>query len=147
MTPAARTHRVGAICLALLLCACEATLAPYRESGHDRVGEELRDFERALRSRNSQRVESFFSSETYGGPVEIRNRIEDSWRNERLLQIQFIVNRVQERDGLLNAQVRWNKSYLDNAGKPQKKSGVSEFILKPQGESFRILSISGDPLF
>lgn len=146
MNRAARNAR-AAICLTLLLSACDATLAPYRATEHDRVGEELRDFERALRSRNLQRVESFFSSETHGGPIEIRNRIEDSWRRERLVQLQFIVNRVGERDGLFNVQAKWNKSYLDNAGKPQKKSGVSEFILKPEGESFRILNISGDPLF
>ena len=133
--------------LALMLVSCDATLAPYRETDHDRVGAGMRDLEQGLRSQNWSRVERFFSAETYGGSGEIRNRIEDGWRNQRLLQLQFIVNRVLERDGLLNAQVRWNKSWVDAAGKPQKKSGVSEFILRPQGESFHILSVAGDALF
>ena len=133
------------LALALAFSGCGMQPGPYRETDRDRVGADLRELERGLQTREWNRVERFFGSEFSGGVAEIRNRIED--RRERVVQLQFIVNRVLERDGLLNAQVRWNKSFLDTAGRPQKRSGVSEFILKPQGEGFRILSIAGDQPF
>jgi hypothetical protein len=47
---------------------------------------------------------------------------------------------------LLNAQVRWHKTWADKTGNPGKASGISEFILKPEGRSYRILRITGDRL-
>ena len=67
--------------------------------------------------------------------------------HERITDLQFTLNRVLEQDGLVNAQVRWRKTWVDAAGKPGKAEGVSEFILKPEGRSFRILRIGGDALF
>jgi hypothetical protein len=61
--------------------------------------------------------------------------------------LQFLVNRLNEQDGLVNAQVRWNKSWVDNTGAPRKKSGIAEFVLKPDRGSYQILKMSGDRPF
>ena len=112
-----------------------------------RVERSLSEIERGLSLRTWDRVQKFFSRDYYGGMSELRNSIEDNWRNERQVQLQFLVNRLNEQDGLINAQVRWNKSYVDNAGSPHKKSGLAEFVLKPEGSSYQILKVGGDRPF
>lgn len=132
-------------CLAAMLgCATGTPVEPERR---EQVRENLEVFQRELSRRDWASVERFFSPGYQTGYIELRNRIEDRMRSERLLQLQFIVNRVMQRDGLLNAQVRWNKSFIDKAGQPQKSSGISEFTLRPQGDSFSILNIRGDQFF
>ncbi len=107
----------------------------------------LSNLKEGLKLETWDNIRRFFSSDYYEGYQELRDRIESRWAGEDLIDIQFIVDRVLESDGLLNAKVRWHKSFLDNTGKPRKKSGVSEIILKPKKNSFRILSIKGDRFF
>jgi hypothetical protein len=145
----------GGSTLFLLCTACVATDPPVgsgaaaapQESARVRVERSLGDIERGFSLRNWDRVQRFFSRDYYGGMSELRNSIEDNWRNERNVNLQFIVNRINEQDGLVNAQVRWNKTFVDNAGVPHKRSGIAEFVLKPQGGSYQILKMSGDRPF
>jgi hypothetical protein len=147
----------AAICsgLALMCSACASAPAksPQENSGvtqgstRDRVERSLNEIERGMSLRTWDRVQKFFSRDYYGGMSELRNSIEDNWRNERQVQLQFLVNRLNEQDGLINAQVRWNKSYVDNSGAPRKKSGVAEFVLKPEDGSYQILKMGGDRPF
>ena len=143
MAPAGKAAATVALALALMLQGCGMELASAQPTARDRVSQELVELEFALRTQSWSRVERFFSPAYSGGYSELRNRIEDNWRKERLVQMQFVVNRVLERDGLLNAQVRWNKSYLDAGSRPQKSSGICEFVLKPEGNGLQIISITG----
>jgi hypothetical protein len=113
----------------------------------EKVERSLGEIERGMSMRTWDRVQKFFSRDYYGGMSELRNSIEDNWRKERNVNLQFLVNRLNEQDGLINAQVRWNKSFVDNSGAPQKRSGVAEFVLKAQGGSYQILKMSGDRPF
>lgn len=121
--------------------------SPTSSTTRERVERGLGEIERGLSLRTWDRVQKFFSRDYYGGISELRNSIEDNWRNERQVQLQFLVNRLNEQDGLINAQVRWNKSYIDNTGSPHRKSGIAEFVLKPEGNSYQILKIGGDRPF
>lgn len=138
----ARGLSAAILTVVLLGCAAGTPVDPDRR---EQVRENFDVLQRELARRDWSRIERFFSPQYMGpgGYVELRNHIEDRNQTERLVQIQFIVNRVMERDGLLNVQVRWNKSFLDKAGKPQKGSGVSEVTLRPVGDSFQILGIRG----
>lgn len=147
----------AAICgmLASLCVACTtltgpqpaSTSAETSSSTRERVERSLSDIERGMSLRTWDRVQKFFSRDYYGGVSELRNSIEDNWRNERQVQLQFLVNRLNEQDGLINAQVRWNKSYVDSTGSPRKKSGIAEFVLRPDGGSYQILKMGGDRPF
>lgn len=144
-----------AICglLAMFCAACvaqpgtQSAASATTDTTRERVERGLGEIERGLSLRTWDRVQKFFSRDYYGGISELRNSIEDNWRNERQVQLQFLVNRLNEQDGLINAQVRWNKSYVDNAGSPHKKNGLAEFVLKPEGSSFQILKVGGDRPF
>ncbi len=150
-------NATAAVCsgLALICSACvtEPTLQSPESSGRaqgntrERVERSLGDIERSMTLRSWDRVQRFFSRDYYGGMSELRNSLEDNWRNERNVNLQFLVNRLNEQDGLVNAQVRWNKSWVDNTGAPRKKSGIAEFVLKPQGESYQILKMGGERPF
>lgn len=141
--------------LALICAACGAaptmtsqdSAAVSSGNTRERVERSLSEIERGMSLRTWDRLQKFFSRDYYGGMSELRNSIEDNWRNERNVNLQFLVNRLNEQDGLVNAQVRWNKSYVDNTGAPRKKSGIAEFVLKPQGGSYQILKMGGDRPF
>ncbi|MDP2832492.1 MAG: hypothetical protein Q8Q28_04180 [Pseudomonadota bacterium] len=137
-------HLAALLLLTLTACAGEVT---DRIDHHERVAQNLDGLKQGLQAGTWSRVERFFSPAYYEGYGELRNRMEDRFRNEQLTDLQFVVNRVLENDGLVNAQVRWNKAWVDKTGTPRKAQGVSEFTLKPQGRSYRILHMSGDRLF
>jgi hypothetical protein len=144
---------LGSLALACAACGGTQATSPREDaaaaqgSTRDRVERSLSEIERGMSLRTWDRVQKFFSRDYYGGMSELRNSIEDNWRNERNVNLQFLVNRLNEQDGLVNAQVRWNKSYVDNTGAPRKKSGIAEFVLKPQGGSYQILKMGGDRPF
>lgn len=137
----------AAILLSLSGCASDVT--PRTDQQHrEQVGQNLTSLGQGLRAGTWSRVERFFSPAYYEGYGELRDRIEDQMRRQTLLDLQFDVTRVLEADGLVNAQVRWRKSWIDNAtGATRKAEGMSEFILKPERGGYRILRISGDRLF
>ncbi len=114
-----------------------------------RVREELEGLQQGLRAGTWSRVERYFSPAYYEGYGELRSRVEEQMRRQTLLDLQFDVLRVLETDGLVNVQVRWRKSWIDNAsGVTRKAEGLSEFILKPAHNGrYRILMITGDRLF
>lgn len=141
--------RIGWILPALVLLAagCAGGAATGGGDRREQVGRSLEAFQQGLRAGTWSRVERFFSPAYQEGYGELRDRLEARFRAERITDLQFTLNRVLEQDGLVNAQVRWRKTWVDAAGKPDKTEGVSEFILKPEGRSFRILRIGGDALF
>ena len=138
--------------LAFGLAACGGLTPITAESpgtDKDRVRQDLEGLQQGLRTGTWSRVERYFSPAYYEGYGELRTRVEDQMRRQTLLDLQFDVTRVLEADGLVNAQVRWKKSWIDNAsGTTRKAEGLSEFILKPKaGGSYRVLAIRGDPPF
>ena len=133
--------------LVLLAAGCAGGAATGGEDRREQVGRSLEAFQQGFRAGTWFRVERFFSPAYQEGYAELRDRLEARFRAERITDLQFTLNRVLEQDGLVNAQVRWRKTWVDTAGKPGKAEGVSEFILKPEGRSFRILRIGGDALF
>lgn len=145
-------HTRAALALAILsgLAACAGfSERPEEPVDKARVRDELEALQQGLRAGTWSRVERFFSPAYYEGYGELRARIEDQLRHQTLLDLQFDVTRVLEADGLVNAQVRWKKSWIDHAsGATRKAEGLSEFILKPRrGGGYRILAITGDRLF
>lgn len=135
-----------ALLLALSGCASNGFDQTDRQQ-RERVGENLEGLKQGLQAGTWSQVERFFSPGFHGGYSELRDRLEDRFRNEQITDLHFTVNRVLESDGLVNAQVRWHKTWVDKAGNPGKASGISEFVLKPDGRSYRILQITGDRLF
>lgn len=133
----------------LLATGCANTVANrVDDSRRDTVHQTLDAFGQGYRQTNWASVQQFFSPGYYGGYEELRNKLENKWRNERVLDIQFRLNRILESDGLFNVQVRWEKSYQDNTtGSILKASGLSELILESKGNSFRILKVDGDQFF
>lgn len=135
--------------MALLLvtgCASEGQAATDQQQ-RERVGQNMTALGQGLRAGAWSKVERFFSPAYHEGYGELRDRLEDRFRNEQITDLQFTVNRVLESDGLVNAQVHWRKTWVDKTGKPGKAEGLSEFILKPEKHGYRILRISGDRLF
>ncbi|MDP2431444.1 MAG: hypothetical protein Q8O33_05385 [Pseudomonadota bacterium] len=140
------TFRLAAALLLLTLSGCASDI-PARINHRDQVAQNLEGLKQGLQAGTWANVERFFSPAWYEGYGELRDRMESRFRNEQITDLQFIVNRVLENDGLVNAQVRWHKAWVDRTGTPRKAEGVSEFTLKPQGRSYRILHMSGDRLF
>lgn len=134
------------VSLALLGCANQGA-ANTDQQRRDEVNQNLGALNQGLRAGTWSSVERFFSPGYHPGYGELRDRMEARFRNEQLIDLQFTVNRVLEADGLVNAQVRWHKTWVDKTGKPGKAEGLSEFILQPQGSGYHILNIIGDRLF
>jgi hypothetical protein len=134
--------------LALSLAGC-ANEGASKTDQQDRaqVSQHLDELNQGLQAGSWSKVEHFFSPAYQEGYGELRDRLEERFRNERIVDLQFTVNRVLETDGLVNAQVRWHKAWIDKTGKTSQSTGLSEFILKPQSRGYRILQIRGDPLF
>jgi len=134
----------GGLILALTGC----TAVPSAEQQHRApVETQLQSLSKGLQAGTWSKVEHFFSPNYQEGYGELRDRLEASFRTQQLIDLQFTVNRVLQADGLVNAQVRWNKSWVSKTGVPGKSTGLSEFTLQPQGSSYRIIRISGDKLF
>jgi hypothetical protein len=136
----------SALMLALSGCA-SGDPAAIDQQRHLQVNQSLDDLNKGLRAGTWSKVERFFSPAYHEGYSELRDRMENRFRTEQIIDLQFTVNRVLEADGLVNAQIRWHKTWVDKAGKPGKASGLSEFILKPQGGSYTIVRMGGDRLF
>lgn len=136
----------GVLTLSLLGCAGGGAAVTDAQS-RERVGQSLDGLNQGLRAGTWSKVERFFSPSYHEGYSELRDRMENRFRNEQIIDLQFTVNRVLEADGLVNAQVRWHKSWVDKSGKPGKANGLSEFILKPRGDGYSIVRIGGDHLF
>ena len=140
-------HLVTCGVLALLVACAGAGPATPGQQRSNQVRQELDALGQGLRAGSWSRVERFFSPANPQGYGELRDRMEQQFRQQRVIDLQFIVGRVLESDGLVNAQVRWNKSWVDKVGKPGRSSGTSEFVLQPHGAGYRILRITGDRLF
>lgn len=139
----------GALALALNACGGLPLDTESPAANKARVRDDLEGLQQGLRAGTWSRVERYFSLAYYEGYGELRARLEEQMRRQTLVDLQFDVLRVLESDGLVNAQVRWKKSWIDHpTGATHKAEGLSEFILKPQrGGGYRILAITGDRLF
>ena len=138
------------ILLIVLLLSASGCVTPTNSVNDERRDdvETLMDrTESFMQDENESKIKNFFSQDYYGGYDTIERRIERTWQTEQVLDLQFYVNRILEQDGLFNVQVRWNKTFLDAQGVTRKTSGISEMILVPHRESFRILNVTGDHLF
>lgn len=77
--------------------------------------------------------------------TNFRHRWEERWTRHRTVEIQMVPGRILEAGGLLNVQVRWNRTTRNANGQFLQGSGSSEFILEPAGNEFRIRQILGRP--
>ena len=127
------------------LFGCQAPAT--RPDAKQATAQELERLGQGLGMETWERVRRFFDGGYYGGTAELRDRLERRWRNEQLLELQFVVNRVLRQGDLLSATVHWNKSYLDASGAPHKASGDSEILLRPVGDGLRIITVHGDQFF
>ena len=139
----------GAAAALVLIAGCAieggaGPTAPAVPASRASVEREFLALSRGLRDNTWSRVEHFFSRGFQGGYEELRDRFEDQRRTERIIDLQFIVNRILESDRRLNVQVKWNKAFTDRQGRPGKATGTAEVVLEPAGDTYRILSIRGD---
>ncbi|MDD5389397.1 MAG: hypothetical protein PHD37_08630 [Gallionellaceae bacterium] len=136
----------GLLLISLAGCASDRSDL-LEQQRHEQIDRNLEGLKQGLRAGTWSKVERFFSPAYQEGYGELRDRLEARFRDEQIIDLQFTINRILENDGLLNVQVRWHKAWVDRGGKPGKREGVSEFILRQRGESYRILNILGDHLF
>lgn len=131
----------------IFAASCTAlTPAPPR-SQKDAILSRLNEMGKGLINENWDQVDPIVDRNYYGGYTEVRNQITAFWQNQNLMDIDFTIDRILEQDDLLNAQVSWRKTFLDQNGRPQKQQGSSEIILAPSGDTYTILGIRNDPFF
>ncbi len=134
------------ITMLLLVGGCSLNVSRIR-SKEPHVKEQLKNLNYGLKSESWEMMEHFFSEDYEGGYQNLRPRMEKFWRHEDLVEIHFNVLRVFESDDLINARVRWHKSYIDQAGILKSMSGTSEIIFKQTNKQLRILAIHGKSFF
>ncbi|MBF0253123.1 MAG: hypothetical protein HQL29_04835 [Candidatus Omnitrophica bacterium] len=121
-----------------------STNQEYREEVEDVFAKTTKD----LKGEEFDNVSNFLDSNFYGGFSETRDNMEDTWKNEQVIDLDFTINNIlKSPEGLLDVSVTWRKLYLDANGNQQKKTGSSEIILKPGKKGYKILSVKGDQFY
>ncbi|MBI5595138.1 MAG: hypothetical protein HY928_03510 [Elusimicrobia bacterium] len=127
-----------------LLAACRGT-AQTRPDDRP-VAELLKSVETGIRERNPDTTLEFFDPETSQGALELRRRVEDFLKANRVTQFEFWVDSVHRKDGLIWVKTHWKRVIHDSAGRPSQASGESDLILR-EGKRLRILEVRGSPIF
>ncbi len=117
------------------------TFIPKRMTPEERY---LQQLAASLKSENWESTGSLFSLGYHSGYEALKKQVESGWREQDLVELEFIVRNINKTDGLLRIQVTWQRTYLNKEGKPVRDNGESKIILKPVEKSFRILAIKGD---
>lgn len=73
-----------------------------------------------------------------------RNSREERWVNFQTVDVNLMPGRILERDGLINVQVRWNRTVRNRNGQFIKSNGTAEVILEKHRNEYRIRQIAGD---
>lgn len=127
-----------------LLAACRGT-AQTRPDDRP-VAELLKSVETGIRERNPDTTLELFDPETSQGAIELRRRVEDFLKANRVTQFEFWVDSVHRKDGLIWVKTHWKRVVHDSAGRPSQASGESDLILR-DGKRLRILEVRGSPIF
>lgn len=129
------------------LSAC-ASIRPGRPDPVRAEVEELfRQFELGLRHGSWSSVSDYFSDDPHGTLADIRERIDDRKRREFAADWLLRVNQILAQDKQISVSVRWLHRWNDLKGKPHKRDGTSEFILRrDKNKQLRIVDIRGNML-
>jgi len=117
-------------------------LDPLREE----VDELVRGLEQGLRRGGWMSVERYFSDDYQSTLTDIRERLDDRKRQEFAADWLLRVIRVLTQDKRVSVAVRWSHRWNDLKGKPQKREGESELILRRERGELRIVDIRGNML-
>ena len=117
-------------------------LDPLREE----VDELVRGLEQGLRRGGWMSVERYFSDDYHSTLTDVRERLDDRKRREFAADWLLRVNRVLTQDKRVSVSVRWSHRWNDLKGKPQKREGESELILRRERGELRILDVRGNML-
>ena len=140
--------RIIWVVMVLLVSACSTGGAIQQYSADKQINASLDQLEILLKNERLDDIRQLFSNDYYGGIGETSNRLETTWHREQLDHIDFHIDRVLESDGLYIVKVSWRKSFIDASGNPQRASGVSELVLRPDRRNkYRIINITGDSFF
>lgn len=127
-----------------LLAACRGTSQTRPD---DRpVTELLRSVEAGIRERNPDSTMELFDPQTSQGALELRRKVEDFLKGNRVTQIEFWVDSVHRKDGLIWVKTHWKRVIHDSSGRPSQASGQSDLILR-DGKRLRIVEVRGSPIF
>jgi hypothetical protein len=107
------------------------------------VDELVRGLELGLRRGGWMSVERYFSDDYHSTLTDIRERLDDRRRKEFAADWRLQVSRILTQDKRVIASVRWSHRWNDLKGKPQKRNGDSELILRHEQGELRILDIRG----
>lgn len=129
---------------AVLLGGCRGTFQ--KRPDDQPVVDLLKGVEAGVRERNPNTTMALFDSETSQGAAELRRRVEDFLQSTRVTQLEFWIDAISRKDGLIWVKTHWKRVVHDAAGRPARASGQSDFILR-DGKPLRILEVRGSPLF
>jgi len=117
-----------------------------RDPLRDEVDELVRGLEDGLRRGGWTSVARYFSDDSYGTLADIRDRIDDRRRRESAVDWSLRVGRVLAQDKRVSVSLRWSHRWNDLKGKPQKRDGESELLLRRERGELRIVDIRGNML-
>lgn len=110
------------------------------------VDELVSGLERGLRSGGWMAVERYFSDDYHSTMSGIRERLDDRRHREFAPDWRLLVNRVLTQDKRVSVSLQWWYRWNDLKGKPHKKEGQSELLLRRERGELRIAEIRGNML-
>ena len=110
------------------------------------VDELVSGLERGLRSGGWMAVERYFSDDYHSTMSGIRERLDDRRQREFAPDWRLLVNRVLTQDKRVSVSLHWSHRWNDLKGKPQKRDGQSELLLRRERGELRIVDIRGNML-
>lgn len=106
----------------------------------------VRGLEQGLRRGGWMSVERYFSDDYHSTLTDVRERLDDRKQREFAVDWLLRVSRVLPQENRVSVSIRWSHRWNDLKGKPQKREGDSELILRRERGELRILDIRGNML-
>ena len=129
----------------MLLAACAGLHAAPPDPARSAVDRLFARLQQDLRADDWSRIAWAFSPDARD-ISSTRNNREERWVAFQTVELELQAGRILERDGLLNAQVRWNRLARNRTGQLFKSSGTAEVILEKLGRDYRIRQMLGDSI-
>ena len=121
----------------LLLAACAGLHTAPPDPARSAVDRLFARLRQDLRADDWSRIAWAFSPDARDISSS-RNSREERWVAFQTVELELQTGRILERDGLLNAQVRWNRLARNRTGQLIKSSGMAEVILEKFARDYLI---------
>lgn len=129
-----------------VIAGCVSVRPGRPDQQRNEVDELIRNLESGLRRGGWSAVEDYFAEDLPGTLADIRDRIDDRRQREFATDWLLHTNRILAQDKHLIVSVRWHHRWNDLNGKPHKRAGESELILRHESGRLRIVDIRGNML-